>query len=515
VNIEAGTDPAERASTVGARTPLLTEQVLAQVQPFLLGAAGEPPNFARDIEPWFGGEIAIAVVPGGAGTEQVQMLEVADAKGARDYESSIGAGAPEPDEYQGTEIREDQRGLATAIVDDFLVIGSADGVRSVADVAAGADAAEPLSEEPTVEQAIDELPADSFAQGYLSTEGIDSFLALSRGALAPFEPFVDSGASQGAAFSLGADEEGYLMAIRSVLDPGRSEDAGGFFAAFAPFEPMLPAEIAPDTLAYLGFGDADETVDALLAQATIRAPGIAKEVTDLADRLRKEAGVDLTEELLPALDGEGAVAVTPRPQPSAAGASDPSGEELPGELGAQESPERVQPGQTETPYLQFVAGGVDEEEAAEALARLQKEFAQSVDPNIANPVFREQAFGDVTAQVLRRSPASVLAYAIADEKLVLADDTAPIERLDGDPDSGLAGAEGYEAATDGLAEDPSLIAYLDLSGLVAAAERLGAGAESPFTTFAEDLRRLQTFALTVGTEDDVLASDARLRIAAP
>ena len=47
------------------------------------------------------------------------------------------------------------------------------------------------------------------------------------------------------------------------------------------------------------------------------------------------------------------------------------------------------------------------------------------------------------------------------------------------------------------------------------AERLGAGSEGPFATFAEDLRRLQTFAITVGTEEDVLSSDALFRIAAP
>ena len=515
VNIEAGTDQAEDAATVAGRTPLLTEQVLGRVTPFLLGGAGARTNFSEDIEPWFGGEIAIAVVPGAAGTQQVQMLEVEDGKGAREYESSIGAGEPEPEDYQGTELREDERGLATAIVEDFLVIGTANGVRSIIDVSAGAGSAEPLSEDATATKAIDELPGDSFAQAYLSAEGVDSFLALSGGALAPFEPLVDSGDSQGAAFSVSADESGFEFATRSILDPERNPDAGGFFAAFAPFQPALPDELAPDTLAYVGFGDADKTVSGLLGQATVRAPGIASGVTDLVNRLKKDAGVDLTGELLPALDGEGAVAVAPRPAPSSASATETSEDEVPDDLELPAAPETVQGGQADVPYLEFIADDVDEETAADALARLQKELADSVDPNIANPTFREQTFGDVTAQVLQRSPADVLAYAIADQKLVIADDTAPIERLDGDADSGLAGAEAYEPAIEGLAEEPSLIAYLDLNGLVAVAERLGAGAEGPFVAFAEDLRALQTFAITVATSDDVLSSDARLRIAAP
>jgi hypothetical protein len=515
VNVDAASDQAEEAATVAERTPLLAKQVLGRAIPFLLGGAGEAPNFSEDIEPWFGGEIAIAVVPGESGTQQVQMLEVEDTKGAREYESSIGAGQPEPQDYQGTDLREDERGLATAIVGDFLVIGSADGVRSVIDVFAEAEGAESLSADTTAEQAIGELPSDSFAQAYLSAEGIDSFLALSDGALGPFEPLVDSGDSQGAAFAVGADEGGFRFATRSVLDPDRNPKAGGFFAAFEPFQPALPAELAPDTLAYVGFGSADETVSSLLTQATIRAPGIATGVTKLIDRLRKDAGVDLAEELLPALNGEGAIAVAPRPDVTAASAEEPSEDEVPDDLQVPGAPETVQGGQSDAPYLEFLADDVDEEAAADALARLQSQLAGSVDPSISNPVFREEAFGDVTAQVLQRSPADVLAYAIFEQQLVIADDTAPIERLDGDPDSGLAGSEAYEPATEGLSEEPSLIAYLDLSGLVATAERLGAGAEGPFATFAEDLRRLQTFAITVGTEEDVLSSDARLRISAP
>ena len=140
----------------------------------------------------------------------------------------------------------------------------------------------------------------------------------------------------------------------------------------------------------------------------------------------------------------------------------------------------------------------------------RRELAKSVDPSIANPVFREETFGDVTAQVLQRSPADVLAYAVFDQMLVVADDLAPIERLDGDPDSGLAGAEGYEAAVRGARRRSRRSSAISTCrGLVATAERLGAGGEGPFVAFAEDLRSLQTFAITVGTEEDVLSSDAR------
>ena len=349
-----------------------------------MGASGQPPNFADDIDPWLGGEIAIVVVPGSAGTQQVQMIEVSDKDGAREYEDSIAAGEPEPEDYQGTDIREDDRGLATAIVDEFLVIGTADGVRSVIDVAAGVEGADSLKSDGAATDAIEELPAERFADAYLSAEGIDSFLALSDGALAPFEPLIDSGDSEGAAISLSAEEGGFRFATRSLLDPERSEGAGGFFAAFKPFEPELPAELAPDTLAYVGFGDADETIGALLDQATIRAPGIATGITEQIDRLRKSAGVDIASELLPALNGEGALAVAPRPEPDAASVAEPEDDEVPDELQSPDAPETIEPGQSDVPYVEFLADEVDEEAALDALAGLQSEFADSVDRSLAN-----------------------------------------------------------------------------------------------------------------------------------
>lgn len=515
LNIEGETDEAEAAAALGARTPLLTEQVIGQIAPMIIGGAGSAPDFEKDIQPWFGGEIALAVVPGSTGTQSVQLLEVDDEEAAREYEEAIAAGSPEPEDYKGVELREDERGLASAIAGDFLVTGSADGVRSLIDVSTGAEGAESLAADDVASEARDALPPEHFAQAYLSAEGIDGFLGQTDGALASLEPLVDSGDSQGAAFALGADDSGYRLYSRSVLDPDRSEDAGGFFSAFEPFEPALPAEIAPDALVYAGFGDADETVESLLGQATVRAPGIASGFTDLVERLRRDAGVDIADELVPALGGEGAIVIAPRPSPSDVGTDGISEDDVPDELQSPDAPETIQGGRAEVPYLAFTAASVDEEATADALAGLQEELAKSVDRTVADPVFRERAIGDVTAQVLQRSPTDVLAYAIADEMLVVADDTAPIERLSGDPDSGLAGSEAYDAAIQGLADEPGLIAYLDLGGLVTVAERLGAGAEGPFTTFAEDLRKLQTLALTVGAEDDVLAGDALLRVAAP
>jgi hypothetical protein len=511
VNVDEESEQFTQAASVAGRTPQLSEQILLRALPFLLGASGQTPDFGEEIEPWFGGEMAVAVVPGASGTQQVQLLEVSDTKGAREYEEAIAAGSPEPDEYRGVEVREDERGLATAIVGDFLAIGTAGGVRSVIDVSGGSEGPDARGSEDAARDAMDELPAERFAEAYLSTEGIDSFLALSEGALAPFEPLVDSGDSQAAAFALSADDAGFRISSRSLLDPERDPEGGGFFSAFDPFEPQLPADLQEDTLAYAGFGNADATVSSLLDQATIRTPGIATGFTDLVERLRKDAGVDLTEELLPALNGEGAIAVAPKPGEDTVETTDAQDGEVPEGL----DPPETLSARPNVPYLEFLADDVDAEAARESLASLQGELAKSVDPNIAKPIFREEDFGDVTGQVLERGPGDVIAYAVAGTKLAIANDTAPIERLGADPDSSLGGSDVFESALEGLPEDPLFLVYLDLAGLITLAEQLGAGAEGPFVAFAEDLRRLQTFGLSISREEDLLATDSLLRIAEP
>ena len=244
------------------------------------------------------------------------MLEVTDEKGAREYESSIGAGAPEPEDYKGTELREDDRGLATAIVGDFLVIGSADGVRSVIDVSEGGRVPT-RSEDATDRAGVRRAAGRQLRSGVSVGRGdrqlpraLRRRLRVLRAAgrlrrlarcrlLASARMRAATGSRREASWTRSETPRRVASSRRSCRSSRRSRQ-----------------ELAPDTLAYVGFGDADETVGALLAQATVRAPGIASGVTDLVDRLRKDAGVDLTDELLPALTGEGAVAIAPRPAAS-------------------------------------------------------------------------------------------------------------------------------------------------------------------------------------------------------
>jgi hypothetical protein len=489
-NLDPDSDQYAKARAIAARTPLLTPEIAGRLLALVPGAAGQAPDFAADIQPWFGGEVALAQIPGSAGTQQVALFEAADTDGALAYADSLSDGEVATTDVEGIELREDSRGLASAVVDGFLALGPVDSVRSVIETAKGAEGADALVGEDAADQAFDALPESRVADVYFSAEGIDSNLALTDGPLSPLEPLVDSGGSTGAAMSVSAEDDGFSFAVRSILDPDRDEDARGFFAAFDQFDPALDAELPSDTLAYFGLGNASETVGALLDQATVRAPGIAQGVADLVDRLRSSAGIDLESELLPALGGEGALAVVP----------------------AQSEPDA--PAADSTPNLEFLADQVDEEAARDALARLQGPIADLVDPELGTPGFDQRTIGDIDTQILQLSVNSVLAYAAFDSKLLIANATAPFESMPAEGE-GLDSADNYEAATDGLAEEPSFIAYLDVASLLAYFESEGLAQDTAYGAFAPDLRLLRTLAVTVESSDGRLGTDARLRIAAP
>ncbi len=119
MNLDPETEQAELATEVAARMPLVARQVIGQT----LAQVGAGAPLAAASEPWFGGEAA-AIVAGGGEPERVQLLETTDAQGAQRYAESIASGVPETTAYRDVEISEDGQGLASAVVDDFLLLGA-------------------------------------------------------------------------------------------------------------------------------------------------------------------------------------------------------------------------------------------------------------------------------------------------------------------------------------------------------------------------------------------------------
>jgi hypothetical protein len=474
--------------------PQLTDQIAARLLALVPGPGGRPPDFERQIRPWFGGEAAVSIVPAeGQLADEVLLLEAADERGAKRFASSIAAGDVTSTRYRGVAVSVDGRGLATAQVGGFLAIGRESGVRDAIDAGTGAGNTRSLSDSSAADDVIGALPDDRLAEAYLSRDGVSQLVAASGGALASLAPFLEPDASDGAAAALVADGDGLRVVIHSALDADREKSSPGFFSAFPSFSPSLAADLAQNSLGYVGIGDPAKAFSGLLDQASALDPGLAAAVGAVIDQVRQQGGVDIQHDLLHALGGEAAIALQPAPRAK----------------GKEAAPGIVS--DTGTPYLQLVANDVDESEARHTLANLEAPIAAALSPATGQaPVFSQGKLGDdATAHSLRLSPTVNLTYALLDSTLVIATDPAGVQQV-ARGHGGLDSTDAYRKATDGLSGSSSLIAFLDLRGLVALGEAQGLAEDPAYATFAPEIRRLEAFGLQVRSGEDAIDTEARL-----
>lgn len=492
-NLDPGTEEYASAVQLAGRLPVLGGEIADRSLALIPSPGGGALNFDETVRPWFGGEAAIAVLAGtGAVPERVDLLEVSDGEGATKYAQSLAVGQVRTADFEGIEVSTDQRRVATAQVHGFLLIGTDDGVRAVIATATGADGTTPLADDPTAAEVRDRLPEHRFAEVWVSQEGVAELIANDTGTLGTLTPLIAPGSTRGAAAALSASGDGFEFAVRSVLDPDREKASPSFFAAFPTFEPGLPGRLASDTLAYLGIGAPKQTVTALLSQASAQAPGIAAGFADLVDALRQSSNVDIEGQLLGALGDQAAFALEPPPGQGDGVAA------------------------AALPYLMFVADGVDEDAARKALAALQGPLTDAVQPgsDLQAPVISQDEISGVETNSIRVSPTIELTYAVFDGLAAVATDPAGVAGLI-DDHGGLDDQQLYDRATDGFPGDVSLLAYLDLRGLVTIGEQAGLAEDPVYATFAGDFRRLDALGLAVSDSDDVLATDLRLLVGEP
>jgi hypothetical protein len=497
VNVDSDTEQFKAADSLATRLPSLTQQVVGRLLSQIPGPRGNPPDFARDVAPWFGGEAAIVLIPAGAGAaEEVQLLEVSDLAGAQGFADSIASGKPQKTRYRDVEVQTDRRGLATAEVGGFLAIGRESGIRDVIDAQSGAKGTGSLADDPAAAAARSALPDQRLADVYLSRGGIARLVANPRGPFSTFASVVSPGASRGVAAALVASDGGLDVDVRSELDPKKAKAHPGFFSAFPSFEPSLSGSLPADSLGYVGVGDPGTTLRSLLEQASTQEPGLAAAVGALVKQVKNLGGVDLGAHLLPSLGGEGAFALEP---PSSAGGgaaqgTPPSTGSLPG---------------SETPFVLFLGKGVDEKGAGAALAGLEKPVAKALGSGTQAAAFRKHKVGGVTAHSLPLSNTVDLTYAIVESALVIATDPAGVQQIASGGDR-LGDADPYRQATAGLPGSVSVLGYVNLQGVISLAELAGLAEDPAYTTFAAEIRKLEALGLSVRSSASQLATDLRL-----
>lgn len=264
----------------------LDQKIHQLAQRFLVGAGVD---YATDLRPWLGSQVALAIAPLDARAEPPMLLVVTvkDRQAAEEAAPRIISGGEasfRPEEHRDVVMMVGEP-ASYAFVDELLVVSSTpDRLRTVIDTARGEAAS--LADQAAFQSAMHRLPADHLASAYvdLASTPLAEFAAL-------------AGVSQLAA-ALRAEEAGLHLVGYAPLeaDPG-----AGRPSLPRADEPTSLAEWMPaDTEAAVVFFSAGELLDALEEQAA-RQP----ETADLATTLRQLGALAA----LGLLDGEVAVAL--------------------------------------------------------------------------------------------------------------------------------------------------------------------------------------------------------------
>ncbi len=439
----------------------------------LAGGAGV--DVARDVEPWLGGEAALALLDSQTGTAGSLLALAVDDRGAARRFLRRTAGRPVPTSYRGTAI-DNYGDVATAFVGGYLVIGQAAGVRaSIAAAGAGAS----LADGRTYRRATGGLPDDRVAVAYASAAGVRRLLAPQAGLVGLAGVLVDRPGLVGAAAALAPDDAGATVVARSVVN--------GALAGAAPgkaFEPSLASEVPPDALLFADATGIDRTAGRLLGLANVAGLGngglgaaLSRAGRDLG--LARSAQVAAT--LLPIARGEVAVWLTP-----------------------------TVPATT----LTLLAKVDDEDATSRALRVVQRPLARLLVPRGqtgAAPAFRPAAVAGERAFVLTLGPGAQIAYAVFDGKLVVSTSLAGIRAVK-DRDGSLADTETYRRATDGLPSRVTALGFLDFTRLLQLGEQTGLRDNQRYLAIREDLRKVRSVGAATQGEANLATAEFHFEI---
>ena len=466
LTLEKDSHQYELAGDLAADLPdfqALLEQVAASVAT----PSGATVTLREDVLPWATRDLVLALLPGPKGTSRPLLIAgVGDSEAADEFIAKIAPpGEPREEERGGETLEVYSGGFTTAEADGQLALGSEQAVRAALD--AGSGKTDALDDE---QGPLGSLPEVRFAEVYVSRDGVARLLGAGGPGASQLDTFVDYGATRGFAASATARDDGVEVNLVSDLDPKLLKPSPTVFAQLPAFEPDLVSDAGSRSLAYVGFGELGPTIASLLERAG--GQGLAKSLRGLAKRLAGEAKVDPVKELLPALSGQAAIVVEPTDS---------------------------------VPFASLIVDGVDEERAAEALAKLQSPLLKALKTPGSKriPRFEETDLDGVSVRSVQVSPTVNLSYAVFDGKLVVSTAPAGIEAVRAGGD-GLEDSDAFEDATNDLPDEASALVFLNLDELQGLAEQAGLAEAPLYAQLSDDISNFGSLGLAVtGNEEEI------------
>lgn len=413
---------------------------------------------ARDIEPWLGDEVALALTSGtGETAGSLILLDVDDRVKAQAFVDRAGANTGPASEHRGVRIQR-YGSVVAAFVGDTLALGQPETVRAAIDL--DKDRRPSLATAPQYRQALDGLPEDRVADAYATADGLRRLLIPAGGVLGTAGVLLDRPGLQATAVALREGEPGARLQVHSLASPPANSQA------FRPFTPELPGEVPKSALGYVGVKGIDRAGGRLFqAAGTTALAGLA---TAARQALGGAQAAQAQRELLATLRNEAAVVV------------------LPG---------------IPAPTVGLIARAADEAATRAALQRLARVAPRA----LRGAKVGTQTIAGERATVLRTGSGLRLVAAVFDGKLVVGTGPEAIARAK-DPDGGLAGTDAFGEVVGGLGSDVSSVVFLDFSQLLKLGEQTGLNDSRAYLAVKSDLNRVRAVgARSSGREGDTTA----------
>ncbi len=452
--------------------PKLRDRVLSSLH---LSAAGQGAALARDVRPWIGKEAALALVPLADRAVALTVIDVRRRDRARQFLTRFGRPTAQP-AYRGvpTALYGAQ---AAAFVSHYLVIGPPAAVTEAIDAQAGRRSA--LAGQGAYRRAMKGAPDGRVADLYASSAGVRQVLAPRGGVLGAVGGLLDQPALAGAALTLSAQGDGARARLHTVLDPGQAAPP----SPFAPFTPSLPAQAQGPATAWLQLSGIGAAGPRLLGAVPTGGAGarIAAVLGQLG-RALSARGVDLNRDVLPVLQGEFALEITPG---------------IP------------------LPTLTLIARTRDEAGARAAFAQLQGPLAQIFAPTGSGPgvapTFTEETVAGVDVFRLRLSAVRELDYAVFDGRLVA---STSLQGIAAARSAGprLASDADFRAATAERPKKVTSLVFLDFRQLLGLIEQTGLSQNPRYRAVRADLARIRSAGLTSSRQESESTVELNLKI---
>ena len=417
----------------------------------VIGRAGAF-DFARDVRPWLGKEVGLALLDSGGPAANVLLLLAVDDEPKAQGQLQRAAGAAGGIEYRGIAVRR-FGGVAAAFVGGFLAIGQEAAVKAAVDRHRGTGRA--------LGPAPETLPPERAMDVRLSADGVRRVLRPQAGFAGALGALVDHPALRGITAALVPEEEGARLHVHQDKRTATGE----------PFAPALLETAPEDAAAYVG-------VNGLEAAGTVLGAAGGGEILSRIQQQLPE--IDLERDVVGPLRGEVAVSVTPA---------------LP------------------LPVVTLVARTSDEARTRDALSRVRGAVAELLVPADAEaggqvPTFEERRVGGVTAYALALGPGVELLYAVSGGRLVVSTSVAGIRSAAGGGDS-LGDAERLRAE---VPERVEALVFLDLAQLLTLGDLAGLGDVPALEAARDDLVRVRTVSVVARREGPDTTAELFLEI---